>query len=187
MRWLLFGPRRSCAGIALAFAPSGAGSPEHASVDLRCLSRSDIRGVLQRRPNTSFPGEGLALPRSVQAIGSIRPLPILGGLHHHYVRYNFRQAQRADCATSRPTTHSLARGHRASHARIARQITEAVGWAEAPRHIIRDRDRAYGEVFRREYSCDGHSRPTDSAAIALAERPCRTSDRFDHTPSASFM
>jgi transposase InsO family protein len=26
------------------------------------------------------------LTRSVQAIGSIRPLPILGGLHHHYVR-----------------------------------------------------------------------------------------------------
>jgi len=26
------------------------------------------------------------LTRSVQAIGSILPLPILGGLHHHYVR-----------------------------------------------------------------------------------------------------
>ena len=26
------------------------------------------------------------LPRGVQAIGSILPLPILGGLHHHYVR-----------------------------------------------------------------------------------------------------
>jgi transposase InsO family protein len=26
------------------------------------------------------------LPRAVQAVGSILPLPILGGLHHHYVR-----------------------------------------------------------------------------------------------------
>jgi hypothetical protein len=26
------------------------------------------------------------LTRSVQAIGSILPLPILGGLHYHYVR-----------------------------------------------------------------------------------------------------
>jgi hypothetical protein len=26
------------------------------------------------------------LPRAVQAAGSILPLPILGGLHHHYVR-----------------------------------------------------------------------------------------------------
>jgi hypothetical protein len=26
------------------------------------------------------------LPRVVQAVGSIRPLPIVGGLHHHYVR-----------------------------------------------------------------------------------------------------
>jgi transposase InsO family protein len=27
-----------------------------------------------------------ALPRTVQAIGRILPTPILGGLHHHYVR-----------------------------------------------------------------------------------------------------
>jgi hypothetical protein len=26
------------------------------------------------------------LTRSVQTVGSILPLPILGGLHHHYVR-----------------------------------------------------------------------------------------------------
>src|SRR3954449_9570556 len=29
------------------------------------------------------------LPRAVQAVGSILPLPILGGLHHHYVRMRF--------------------------------------------------------------------------------------------------
>src|SRR6476646_5054945 len=31
---------------------------------------------------------------------------------------------------------------------IARQLTEAYGWQQAPRYIIRDRDRVYGGVFR---------------------------------------
>jgi len=30
---------------------------------------------------------------------------------------------------------------------IARQLTEAYGWQEAPRYIIRDRDRVYGHAF----------------------------------------
>jgi hypothetical protein len=32
---------------------------------------------------------------------------------------------------------------------IARQLTEACGWSEPPRYIIRDRDGAHGEAFRR--------------------------------------
>jgi hypothetical protein len=32
---------------------------------------------------------------------------------------------------------------------IANQITEACGWEHAPRYLIRDRDRAYGQVFIR--------------------------------------
>ena len=32
---------------------------------------------------------------------------------------------------------------------IANQLTEACGWEQAPRYLIRDRDRAYGEVFIR--------------------------------------
>ena len=32
---------------------------------------------------------------------------------------------------------------------IANQITEACGWEQAPRYLIRDRDGAYGEVFIR--------------------------------------
>jgi nicotinamide riboside kinase len=30
---------------------------------------------------------------------------------------------------------------------IARQLIEAFGWEYAPKYFIRDRDRAYGEVF----------------------------------------
>ena len=32
---------------------------------------------------------------------------------------------------------------------IANQLTEACGWEQIPRYLIRDRDRAYGEIFMR--------------------------------------
>jgi hypothetical protein len=41
-------------------------------------------------------------------------------------------------ATAHPTTDS-----------IARKLVEACGWEQAPRYIVRDRDRVYGEVFIR--------------------------------------
>jgi transposase InsO family protein len=48
-----------------------------------------------------------------------------------------------------------------SHCRIANQVTEACGWEQAPRYMIRDRDRAYGEVFiRRLQSMGIRDRPT---------------------------
>jgi hypothetical protein len=55
---------------------------------------------------------------------------------------------------------------------IANQITEACGWEQAPRYLIRDRDGAYGEVFIRRLrsSIDGHSRSTDVAALPMAKR-----------------
>jgi hypothetical protein len=44
---------------------------------------------------------------------------------------------------------------------IANQITEASGWEQAPRYLIRDRDGAYGEVFiRRLRSMGIRDRPT---------------------------
>ena len=38
---------------------------------------------------------------------------------------------------------------------IARQLTEACGWDEAPRYLIRDRDRSYSEVFVRRVRAMG--------------------------------
>jgi transposase InsO family protein len=38
---------------------------------------------------------------------------------------------------------------------IARQLTEACGWEPAPRYIVRDRDRVYGEVFTRRLRAMG--------------------------------
>ena len=44
---------------------------------------------------------------------------------------------------------------------IANQITEACGWEQAPRYLIRDRDGAYGEIFiRRLRSMGIRDRPT---------------------------
>ena len=40
---------------------------------------------------------------------------------------------------------------------IANQITQACGWKQAPRYLIRDRDGAYGEVFYSKSSIHGHS------------------------------
>ena len=38
---------------------------------------------------------------------------------------------------------------------IAHQLTEACGWEPAPKYLIRDRDRAYGEPFKRRLRAMG--------------------------------
>ena len=38
---------------------------------------------------------------------------------------------------------------------IARQFTEAFGWRDAPRYVVRDRDRAYGSEFTRRIRAMG--------------------------------
>src|ERR1019366_5416147 len=57
---------------------------------------------------------------------------------------------------------------------IANQLTEACGWEQAPRYLIRDRDGAYGEIFiRRLRSMGIRDRPTSTRSPwqnAYAER-----------------
>jgi hypothetical protein len=44
---------------------------------------------------------------------------------------------------------------------IARQITEACGWEDAPQYLVRDRDRVYGVAFTRRLRAMGiRDRPT---------------------------
>jgi hypothetical protein len=46
---------------------------------------------------------------------------------------------------------------------IARQLVEACGWDKAPRYLVHDRDRSYGEVFLRRVRAMGiRDRPTSS-------------------------
>ena len=52
---------------------------------------------------------------------------------------------------------------------VARQITEAYGWEQAPRYIIRDRDCVYGHSFSPSPS-DGHSRSADHTCILKSRR-----------------
>src|SRR5438477_8175732 len=54
---------------------------------------------------------------------------------------------------------------------IARQLSEAYGWQQAPRYIIRDRDRVYGGVFARRL------RHLFSAAWRQrSDQPCRSTE-----------
>ena len=68
---------------------------------------------------------------------------------------------------------------------IANQLTEACGGKQIPRYSIRDRDRAYGEIFVlwRDLcppgSVDRHSRPPDVFPLTFAKRLRRTVDRFN--------
>jgi hypothetical protein len=61
---------------------------------------------------------------------------------------------------------------------IARQITEAFPWNEAPRYLIRDRDQVYGAAATRRLRTMG-IRDKPIAPVALAERLCRKIDRIN--------
>src|SRR6185369_13626447 len=52
---------------------------------------------------------------------------------------------------------------------LARQISEAFPWDTAPRYLVRDRDRSYGEPFRRRIRSLGYSRSADCTAQSMAE------------------
>jgi hypothetical protein len=60
---------------------------------------------------------------------------------------------------------------------IANQVTEACGWEQDPRYLIRDRDGAYGEVFVQKLRSMGiRDRPTSPRShVGRQERCLRTS------------
>ena len=62
---------------------------------------------------------------------------------------------------------------------IARQLTEACGWSEPPRNIIRDRDAAYGEAFIRRLTAMGDTGSPDFGSISLAKWTRGEADRID--------
>jgi hypothetical protein len=63
---------------------------------------------------------------------------------------------------------------------ISRQIIEAFPWDSSPRYLIRDRDTAYGVVFRQRLRAMGiWDKPT--APLAVAESVRRETDRHDPT------
>jgi len=62
----------------------------------------------------------------------------------------------------------------------ARQIVEAFPNDSAPRYLLRDCDRIYGDEFPRRVKGMGSAEVSHCAKLALAEPPRRTRDR--HLP-----
>jgi hypothetical protein len=66
---------------------------------------------------------------------------------------------------------------------VARQITEAFPWNEAPRYLVRDRDRIYGSVVKRRLRAMGiRDKPITAASPwqnAFAEAIIIISERID--------
>jgi hypothetical protein len=69
---------------------------------------------------------------------------------------------------------------------IARQLTEACGWSEPPRYIIRDRDGAYGEAFIRRLTAMGiRDRPISADRIDPAGLPRSRGDLWRAASASS--
>ena len=64
---------------------------------------------------------------------------------------------------------------------IARQLSQAYGWQQAPQYLVRDRDCVYRDVFIRRVRAMGIRDPADRTTIAMAERTCGEAHRFDPT------
>jgi hypothetical protein len=62
---------------------------------------------------------------------------------------------------------------------IARQLTEACGWQEAPRYVVRDRDGALWRGLRPAPCRNGHTGPTDLGAVTMAKWICGEGHWFD--------
>ena len=61
---------------------------------------------------------------------------------------------------------------------IANQLTQACGWEQTPRYLIRDRDGVYGDEVRRRLK-SRVSKRCSSTSESLAECLCRALDRID--------
>ena len=59
----------------------------------------------------------------------------------------------------------------------AQQVVEACPWDEAPRYLLRDRDRIYGPSFSATCTTYGHQGSTDCPLLAVAEPLCRATHR----------
>jgi hypothetical protein len=64
---------------------------------------------------------------------------------------------------------------------LALQITAAFPWDTAPKHLIRDNDGAYGELFTRRIRSMGIRDRPNIVSLTLAERLWRTRDWIDPT------
>jgi hypothetical protein len=62
---------------------------------------------------------------------------------------------------------------------IARQITEAFAWDDAPKYLIRDRDSNLWRGRHTPIARHGHPGQVHCTRFTLAKWLCRTADRID--------
>ena len=62
---------------------------------------------------------------------------------------------------------------------LAGQVTDAFPWDEAPSHLVRDRDGAFGPAYTRCIRAMGIRDHPIVPRWPLAERPCRAAHRID--------
>jgi hypothetical protein len=66
---------------------------------------------------------------------------------------------------------------------IAGPVTDAFPWDEAPHHLFRDRDGAFGPAYIRRITSNADPRSSYRTTLAMAERPRRAPHRLDSTRS----
>ena len=86
---------------------------------------------------------------------------------HSYARFRWHPNQYQTYATLQPYD---SRGMACTG--LARQITKAFPRNEAPRYLIRDRDRAYGAPFFTPTAGHGHPRKNSRLAVEVIELRC---------------
>jgi hypothetical protein len=62
---------------------------------------------------------------------------------------------------------------------IARQLTEAFGWATAPWYLLRDRDQVYGNIFVERVRAMGNRDQPIAAKSTMAKWILRKGNRLD--------
>jgi hypothetical protein len=62
---------------------------------------------------------------------------------------------------------------------IARQLTEAFGWATAPWYLLRDRDQVYGNIFVERVRAMGIRDQPIAAKSTMAKWILRKGNRLD--------
>src|SRR6202165_4423511 len=128
------GPRHSCVGIGPAFAATGVGSRSHWEGDRRS-TRNCARGPPSQGWRTFLRNHAPDI-----AAMDLFVVPTIGfDLLYAFV---IVRLDRRDLIWINVTANPTAEW-------VARQITEAFPWDEAPHYLIRDRDRIYGSVVTR--------------------------------------
>ena len=188
-----FSPKLSSAGTAPVFGPSGDGSPDGDVAGRRCranLGRSPHSwrtSQARHRYRSDFGCQvyGAAKATSVARLENVPSQSCGGDRLDRSVCCSddlISIAVRVARAGTWSPTHPLGWRYCASDCRVDRPASQRSLRLGLSAYLSGSRSRpCLWQGIYAARSRDGHSRQTDSAAIALAERVCRTTDWLDPT------